>query len=269
MTSTGIRCAAEQLIRAIRAESVRSGGRRSILLFGAVPGAVILPLIVTFGVAMVGERFATISSSISVGEVPTTNSVYWVITFTVITWAVIATYAQAMGERGPVGEIARYLYPRAATAALARWIVYGAWSAICSTILVCVVMLVLPSVFPTVYGGVDLTSSAGIRFLLTVPIYGVLAVGVGVGLAAVIGHPATAVAVLLGWAYIVENAISLIPNGYTVQTYMPFLNGVFGTGQELSLFPPWGPDGALIYLGAIALGMFALGSGVLAVRRRR
>ena len=82
----------------------------------------ILPLIVTFGVAMVGERFATISSSISVGEVPTTNSVYWVITFTVITWAVIATYAQAMGERGPVGEIARYLYPRAATAALARWI---------------------------------------------------------------------------------------------------------------------------------------------------
>ena len=34
----------------------------------------------------------------------------------------------------PVGEIARYLYPRAATAALARWIVYGGWSAICSAI---------------------------------------------------------------------------------------------------------------------------------------
>ncbi|MCH5644012.1 ABC transporter permease [Gordonia sp. ABSL49_1] len=268
MATDRLRCATGQLGRAVRAEITRSGGRRSILLFGAIPAAVLLPLIITLGVAMVSERFASISSTIQVTSVATTNSVYWVITFTVIAWAVIATFAQATGERGAVGEMSRYLYPRSATAALVRWIVYGAWAALCSALLVSAVMLLLPNVFPRVYAGVDIASAAGVRFIVTVPIYGVFAVGIGVGLAAIVGHPATSVAILLGWTYIVENAISLIPNGYTLQSYMPFLNGVYATGQELAFLPPWGVDGALAYVAAIATAVFVLGCGVLTLRRR-
>lgn len=58
---------------------------------------------------------------------------------------------------------------------------------------------------------------------------------------------------MLLWAGVVEDAIALIPNGMTVQQYMPFLNGIYGTGQWLALTPPWGRSGALELL-RIAVG---------------
>ena len=94
MTTT-LSAVAGQIGRGTRAELTRVGGARSLLLYGLVPGAVLLPLAITLGVATVAERFASISSSIQVTSVTTTNSVYWVITFTVMIWAVVAAYAQA------------------------------------------------------------------------------------------------------------------------------------------------------------------------------
>ena len=37
-----------------------------------------------------------------------------------------------------------------------------------------------------------------------------------------------------------------------VQPYMPYLNGIYGTGQQLGLSPPWGINGALAYFCGIA-----------------
>ncbi|UPW09955.1 ABC transporter permease [Gordonia terrae] len=254
--------------RAVVAEPVRVGGARSMLWFGLLPGAVVLPLVITFGVATVAERFASISGSIQVTSVTTTNSVYWVITFTVMVWAVVAAFAQTTAERGVPGELSRHLYPRRWTGALARWSAYGMGSAVCSAGLVAIVMTALPAFFPAVYSGVEMASAEGVRFLLAVPMFALFAVGIGVGVAGVIAHPAGTVVVLLGWAYVVENAISLVPSGYTLQSYMPFLNGTFGTGQELAFLPPWGPTGGLVFCGAVATAVFVLGCVVTEVRFR-
>ncbi|WP_168704735.1 ABC transporter permease [Gordonia paraffinivorans] len=268
MTTT-LSAVAGQIGRGTRAELTRVSGARSILLYGLVPGAVLLPLAITLGVATVAERFASISSSIQVTSVTTTNSVYWVITFTVMIWAVVAAYAQATAERGPLGELARYLYPRRWTGLVSRWIAYGVGAAVCSAALVALVMAILPTFFPKVYAGVDIGSAAGVRFLVAVPVFAVCAVGIGVGLAAIVGHPAGTVVGLLGWAYVIENAISLVPNGYTLQNYMPFLNGTYGTGQELAFMPPWGPTGGLVYCAAIAVVLFALGCAAVALRAKQ
>ncbi|WP_347956563.1 ABC transporter permease [Gordonia aichiensis] len=260
--------AVAQLWRAARAESVRLGGLRGPLVLAALPGAVLAPLAVTFAIAAVAERFATMSSGIRVTSVQTSNSVYWVLTFTVMVSAVIAAAAQASSARGAAADLERCLFPRAWTVPAARWLVCGGWAATAGLVLVIVVMTVLPSAFPAVYGGVDLTSSQGLRFLATVPVYAFVACGVGVGVGALIGQPVVAAAVLLGWAFLVENSIALAPKGYTLQGYMPFLNGQFGTGQELAFTPPWGPGGALLYAAAVAAALFAAGCGALAWRRR-
>ncbi|ALG85108.1 hypothetical protein [Gordonia phthalatica] len=258
-----------QLTRAVRAEFVRVGGRRGPLLIAALPAAVVAPLLVTFGIAAVAERFATMSASgIQVTSVQTTNSVYWVLTFTVIVWAIIAATAQASSVRGPASDLERILFPRAWTTPVARWLFFGLSSAAVALALAVLVMLVLPTAFPTVYGGVDLTSADGLRFLVTVPIYAFSACGIGVGLGAIVGHPVVTAVILLGWTFVIENSIALAPKGYTLQGYMPFLNGQFGTGQELAFTPPWGPNGALIYAVAIGVGLVVIGSGAIARRRR-
>ena len=259
---------AVQFGRAVRAEIVRVGGPRSPLLYAALPGAIMLPLLVTFAVATVAERFAVLSDDIRVTSVGTENSVYWVITFTVMVWAVIAATAQASATGGPASEVARFLFPRTWTGVGARWLVYGCFAAATSLLLVTVVMLVLPAAFPAVYSGVDIASPAGVRFVLGVPLYAFAACGAGVALGALIGHPVVTAAALFGWVFVVENAIALVPDGYTLQGYMPFLNGQFGTGQQLAFTPPWGPTGALAYLFAVTVGLFALAWASLAWRAR-
>lgn len=265
MTAAVIR----QIWHGIRAEAIRVGGPRGLLIAAVLPGAIGLPLVVTFGVAVVAERFSTLSGSVQVTSVTTTNSVYWIITFTATVWMLVAAYAQATADRGLAGEINRYLYPRHWTGPVARFLHYGTGAAVCALVLTATVLVTLPRAFPNVYGGVDITSPEGIRFLVTVPVYSVCAVAIGVGVAALTGHAAGAIALLLGWTYLVENAISLLPNGYTLQSWMPFLNGTFGTGQELAFAPPWGPNGALLYCAAVATAFMIAGCVAPGWRFRR
>lgn len=78
-----------------------------------------------------------------------------------------------------------------------------------------------------------------------------------------------AVAVLTVWSLLVENAVILLPRGDVLTGFMPFLNGVYGSGQDLALDPAWGRGGALIYLCAIALALVLAGwLRTCAVRRR-
>ncbi|GAC56953.1 hypothetical protein GOHSU_14_01200 [Gordonia hirsuta DSM 44140 = NBRC 16056] len=262
--------AAAQTLRGVRAEHVRAGGLRSFLLLGAFPAGVVLPLLITFGIAFVAERISRLNSTqISVNAATSSNSVYWIITFTAVVGALAAAYAQATAMRGAARDTDRYLYPRAATSALSRWVYYGLLTALVSAVAVAVVMSVLPVAFPNVYSEVNLFDAAGIRFLITVPIYAFFTCGLGVGLAGVVGHPAGSLAILLFWVFVLEDAIVFFPNGTKIQAFMPFLNGVWGTGQDLVISPPWGIDGALVYFALVTTGVFLLGAFALAVRRRR
>ncbi|MGW0036898.1 ABC transporter permease [Gordonia sp. NPDC003376] len=260
--------AAHQLWRAVDAEFIRSGGRRGAFVLAAVPGAIVLPLAVTLVVALVSERFASLSGTISVTAVATTNSVFWVIEFTAMVWALIAAVAEATNSRGDQRDRHRYLFPRTWTGPLARWLTHGACAAVTSAALVVAIMLILPAGFPRVYGGVDLWTADGARLVVAVPLDAFLACGIGVGVGALIAHPAVAATVVLGWTYVIENAVALIPHGgYTAQRFMPFLNGQFATGQDLAFTPPWGTNGAMLYYAAITIGVFVAGCGAQVWRR--
>ncbi|WP_024802684.1 hypothetical protein [Nocardia sp. BMG51109] len=246
-----------QIRRGVAAEWTRTSGR-SFLWTVAVPLAHGLPLLVTFGIAAVAERFATIPGQIQVTSSTTTNSVYWVITLSVSIMTVTAAYAHAGQWGGRTGDLNAFLFPRTWTAALARWIYYGILSAVSTLVLLGLVMSLLPRLFPHVYGSVNIADPAGIRFLWTVPIYAFAACGIGIAAGSLIRTPSAAVAVLLFWVYVAENSISLLPNGYTLQGYAPFLNGVAATGQEMAFLPRFGRTGSLVYFLVVTATLFTI-----------
>ena len=75
--------------------------------------------------------------------------------------------------------------------------------------------------------------------------------------------------VLTVWSLLVENAVILLPRGDVLTQYMPFLNGVYGSGQDLALDPPWGRGGALLYLCLVALVLIVAGWLRTRAARRR
>ncbi len=258
------------LTAAIAAEATRAGGRRSPWWFIAIPLGIVLPLLITYAIAAVSERFATMeTASITVSAVESDNSIYWVVNLGVLILAVGAAHAQAAATSGPTADTERYLFGSSSTMILARSVFYGLIAAAVTLALVVVLMATLPHLFPVVYGGVGLGSSAGLRFCWAVPFFAYCAASLGVGLAALTGSGLTAIALMLLWAGVVEDAIALIPNGMTVQQYMPFLNGIYGTGQWLALTPPWGRSGALGYFALLSVAFLAAGIAAASMRRRR
>ncbi|PXX58066.1 hypothetical protein DFR70_11539 [Nocardia tenerifensis] len=253
--------------RGVAAEWTRTAGR-SFLWTVAVPVTFALPLIVTFAIAAVAERLATLPGQSYVATVSTTNSVYWVITLSVSVMTVTAAYAHATQWRGQTSDLNIFLFPRSWTVALARWIYYGAIAAVSTTVLLIVVMVTLPHQFPQIYGAVDITDSAGVRFLWTVPSYAFAACGVGVAVGSLIRTPSAAVAVLLFWVYVAEISINLLPHGSALQAYAPFLNAVAATGQEVAFLPRFGRNGSLLYFILVAAGFF-ITTAVLAILFRR
>ncbi|WP_280370011.1 ABC transporter permease [Nocardia wallacei] len=266
MNAEGI---ATHIRRGIAAEWTRTSGR-SFLWTAAVPLTYGLPLLVTFGIAAVAERFATIPGQLQVTSSTTTNSVYWVITLSVSIMMVTAAYAHATQWRGRTGDLNAFLFPRTWTAALARWIYYGLLAAASTVVLLVLVMLLLPRLFPHVYGTVNITDPAGLRFLWAVPIYAFAACGIGIAVGSLIRTPSAAVAALLFWVYVAENSISLLPNGYVLQAYAPFLNAVSATGQEMAFLPRFGRTGSLIYFLVVTAALFTATAllPALAARRR-
>ncbi|MFI9400730.1 ABC transporter permease [Nocardia sp. NPDC052316] len=253
--------------RGIAAEWTRTTGR-SFLWIVAVPLTFVLPLVVTFAIAAVAERLAVLPGQSYVATVSTTNSVYWVITLSVSVMMVATAYAHATQWRGQTSDLNAFLFPRSWTVALARWIYYGAITAISTVILLVVVMVTLPHLFPQIYGNVDITDSAGIRFLWTVPSYAFAACGVGVAVGSLIRTPSAAIAVLLFWVYVVEISINLLPHGHTLQAYAPFLNAVAATGQEVAFLPRFGRNGSLLYFILVAVALFVI-TAVLPILTRR
>lgn len=255
-------------IRSVRAEFVRLGGRRGPFLRASLPLGLVLPMVVTLIVAVVSEKLHHDDGLLRVGEVGTTNSLYWMISLGITVHAVVAAYAQADSTRGAVGELRGHLLPRTGVDMVARWSVTGAVAAACSLIAAVTLLTVLPAAFPDVYGSVDISSAEGLRFLWAVPAYAVAASGIGVGLGALVRIPAAAVAVLTLWSLLIESALVFIPKGADLLGWMPFLNGQYATGQDITLAPSWGPDGALVYVFVVAAVLVAAGTLTLTRLRR-
>lgn len=255
------------LARSVRAEAVRWGGRRGLLLRVALPLGIVLPMLVTLAIAVVSERLHGSDSLLQVREVPTSNSVYWLVYLGVTVFAVVAAYAQGTAVRGPAAEAARHASPRPLTGMLARWILVGAAAAGGMLLSAFLLMVTLPALFPAVYGNVDVVSADGVRFLWALPVYAFLAAGIGVAVGALVPWPAAGVAVLTLWALFIENAVVMLPGGGDLIGWMPFLNGIYASGQDIALSPSWGRGGALAYVAVVAAVLVVL--GWLRLRRAR
>lgn len=261
--------AGRTLWRNVVGESVALGGPRSFLLRLTLPLGVLLPVLITLAVAAVSESLNAGDGLLAVTAVSTTNSVYWLLWIGVTVFAVSAAYRQAESESGPVAETRRYASPRLLNSMFARWLILGGLSAALLGIATLLTLLALPVFFPGVHSEVDAFTPEGVRFLWALPVYAFGAVGVGLGIGALIPSAPAAVAVLTVWSLLVENAVILLPRGDVLTRFMPFLNGVYGTGQDLALDPMWGRGGALAYLCVVALALVLIGWLRTRAARRR
>lgn len=246
------------LTRAARAEAVRIGGRRGAVV-ALLTLAVALPLAVTFAVAALAEHVADVATSVNVTAVSTTNAAYWVLALTPVASCAVAAYAAAGAPRGPSGPWDRFLTPSRPVAAAARWLIFGGFGAAATAGLTALVLVALPACFERVYAEVSLTSGAGVRLFLVGGATSFLLCGAAIGVARMIGHPVAALVAVLGWAQIVEPGIALVPGAANAQRYLPFLNAVYASGQELVFAPPWSPNGAIGYVAALCVTVFAFG----------
>ncbi|BBX15915.1 ABC transporter permease [Mycolicibacterium duvalii] len=237
-------------VRSAHAELIRTSGA-SRLWIALIPTAVLLPVVITLGIAAIAERFARIPGQISVLAVSTSNSAYWVITITVVLVAVAAADGQAADGRYRTGDYVRLAISRRAPVLLGRWMFYGTLGVIVSVVALVVVVVALPAVAPTVYGTVSLTDAVGVRLLWTVPVYAFFAAAAGVGVGALIPTPVGSTAAVLLWAFVAETAAGYLPHGASLQRYLPVFNAVYATGQDIALQPPWSPNGALLYASAL------------------
>ena len=99
----------------------------------------------------------------------------------------------------------------------------------------------------------------GIRFLWAVPLHCLAACAIGIGVGALVRSPAAAVTILTVWSLLIENALIYIPYGGKLVGWMPFLNGIYGTGQNIALSPPWEPNMALAYFASIGAAFMIAG----------
>lgn len=248
---------ASLVARCMRAERVRTGGC-SRLWTVLVPAAVAVPMAITFGIAVVAESFAAIPGQWSVLQVSTSNAAYWVITITVTMIAVAAADGQSAENRYRTAEYTRLAVPAQWPALAGRWLFYGMLGAAVSAATLLVVLGALPALSPLVYGSVSAADSTALRLLWSVPVLAFFAAGAGVGVGALVGSPLGAAGVILVWTYVIESAAGYLPTGASLQRFMPVLNGVYATGQEAVLTPPWGPDAALLYVCALFSVIFVV-----------
>ncbi|BBY43431.1 ABC transporter permease [Mycolicibacterium celeriflavum] len=243
--------------RSVRAEVVRTGGR-SRLWTVFVPVAVGVPMVITFVIAAVAEMFARIPGQVSILQVSTSNAAYWVITVTVIVAAAAAADGQSSESLYRTRDHIRLALPYRWSDLVGKWLFYGTLSAALAAATTAVVLLVLPMISGLVYGEVSLTDPTARRLLWTVPVYAFFAAGAGVGLGAIVRSRVGAVGAILLWAYVIETAAGYLPSGASLQRFMPVLNAVFATGQDIVLMPPWGQNAALAYSCVIFTAIFAL-----------
>lgn len=245
------------IARTVRAETVRTAGR-SRLWTALMPTAVALPVVITMAIALAAESFARIPGQISVLQVPTSNAAYWVITVTTVVVALAAADGQTSENRYHTGEHMLLAVRRAWPLLFGRWLFYGVLGVVVSVGALLVVLVALPLVSPLVYGTVSVTDPVAVRLTWTVALLAFFAAGAGIGVGALVRSPVCAAAAILLWVYAAETAAGYLPSGVHLQRFMPVLNGVYATGQDAVLTPPWGPNAALLYVCSLFTAIFCV-----------
>ncbi|MGE0221203.1 ABC transporter permease [Mycolicibacterium sp.] len=251
--------------RIVRAETVRTAGR-SRLWTVLIPAAVAVPAVITFAIAAAAETFARIPGQLSVLQVPTSNAGYWVITVTTVVVALAAADGQASENRYRASEYVRLATPRSGPVLVGRWLFYGLLGAVAAAAALVLVLLALPMLSPAVYGAVSITDPVALRLLWTVPLLAFFAAGAGVGIGALVRSSLGAAAVILLWVYAFESAAQYLPSGAHLQRFMPVVNGVYTTGQDAVLIPPWGQNAALLYVCSLCSAIFCVAAVERTVR---
>ncbi|MDY6998180.1 MAG: ABC transporter permease [Actinomycetota bacterium] len=241
----------------MRAERIRAGGL-SRLWTVMMPAAVVLPTVITLGIAGVAESFARIPGQISVLQVSTSNAGYWVITIAVVVTAVAAADGQGSEKRYCAAEHVRLSVPRTWPVLLGRWIFYGVVGMAVAVATLVVVLAALPVVSPHVYGAVSATDAVAIRLVWTLAVLTFFAAGAGTGIGALVESPLAAAGLILLWVYAFESAAGYLPSGAWLQRFMPMMNAVYATGQDAILVPPWNENTALIYVCALFSVIFLI-----------
>ena len=232
-------------MRSLHAELIRTGGS-SRLWTVMVPAAAAVPIAITFGIAAVAESFARIPGQLSVLQVSTSNTAYWVITITVVLVAVAAADGQASESRYCTEEYVRLAIFRPWPVLVGGWLFYGVLGAAVAALTLVVVLAVLPIISQRVYGTVSVTDVVALRLLWTIPLLAFFAAGAGVGVGALIRSPLGAVGAILLWAYVFDRPLGTCRAGSLQRFMPPPQRGVCDRAGHV-LRPPWGQDVALVY----------------------
>lgn len=244
-------------LRCCRAELIRTAGS-SRLWTVFVPVALAVPLAISAAIAAIAERFARIPGQLTVLQVSTSNAAYWVISITVVVAAVAAAAGQSSETSSYTGQYLRLAVPRRWIRLAGNWMFYGALAAALALVATLAVLTILPVLAGSVYGTVSVGDPSGRRLLWATPVYAFFAAGAGVSVGALIASPVASSGLILFWAYVIEDAAGYLPNGASVQQFMPGLNATFATGQDIVLRPPWGPNLALAYVCVVFTSLFLI-----------
>ena len=250
--------------RCLHAELIRTAGR-SRLWTVYVPTAIVAPVVISLLIAVIAERFARIPGQLTVLEVSTSTSAYWLTVITDVNAAVAAADGQSAENRYHALDHVLLAVPRQWTQLVGNWLFYGALAAALAAVATVITLICLPMVANSVYGAVSIADSFGWRLLWTMPLYAFFAAGAGIAAGALLRSALASATLILFWAYVIEEAVGYLPNGAYLQQFMPVFNAMFATGQDIALAPPWGHNVALVYVCMLFSSFFV----IAAIKRKR
>ncbi|WP_280234075.1 ABC transporter permease [Nocardia cyriacigeorgica] len=251
------------LARSVRSELVKLSWRNS-LWYTVVPLAILIPVLINFGIAKATEAQSFNGS----GGMETNNSTYWILifaTFILMSGGVTSLCAEFKDK---TVEIAFGIQPRRWLLPVAKLIVFGTITGVVALVTTFILLGGFPRIFPEIWGKVDAFSGEGVRLLICVPIFAILICALGLGLSALMPKPGLVVMVVLLWKFGVEVFVTFIPGdpGILLQRLSPFKNGELGVGQMSTIKTLFGGEtGSLLYFAAICLTIFVIGTVRLAM----
>jgi len=239
---------------------------RNPLFWLAVPLSILIPVGINYGLVKAHQAGMTDGS----GGMDTDNSGYWIMLFAPFIMMAVAVSSFCSEFNNRTIELSTAIEPRRWIVPVAKLTVYGAVTALTVMTSALILLVGFPRFFPDVWGRVDLQSEQGLRIWIGIPIYAVLVLAMGLGLAVLIPRASLVIAAIVLWKYGVEMMafprLSTSELGARIQQYGPFANAEYGAGQFAAFEPPFGSNVALTYFGVFAVVIFTIGLARLTLR---
>ncbi|MGX1807197.1 hypothetical protein ACWIGI_15900 [Nocardia sp. NPDC055321] len=258
-----------QLIDAIRAELTKLTWRSGVL-WAAIPLSIIVPLVLTAGIAALNEAIWDKNAAATPDEVllpggysmTPDNAVYWVLFFSTFFMMCAAVNSYGSEVRSKTVVLFNYIQPRRWTLLTAKLVVFGGLGAATTAVAVLAINGIVPRFSPRTWSEVSLFTPAGIRFVWAIPLYTVLLVALGLGLVALVRQTYIVVAAVLFLKLGTEAALLLasVDFGNALRRYSPFINAEYSTGQMQGMPDGiWGRNVAIAFYATCFLTVFGIG----------